>query len=135
MGAGGDDTSAVVFADDGSAAMHAMLDVHAVLVDGTNFAVGPDAGASSLFSETVSTGRGSAVGGVSRCAGLFRCFRASQVCRLSQPFPGLPAVEPLLAVETRLAGGFPDARWWKAWRRFRFWLMWFRAWTRRSSGQ
>jgi len=56
MGAGGDDTSAVVFADDGSAAMHAMLDVHAVLVDGTNFAVGRCWRFLHFFSETVLPG-------------------------------------------------------------------------------
>jgi hypothetical protein len=57
MFAGRHHTSSIVFAHDGSSAVHAVLDVHAVSVDRPDFAVGTDAGASSALQSNRFSGR------------------------------------------------------------------------------
>ena len=69
MPSGSDDASAVMLADDGSSAMHAVLDVHAVSVDRAYLAVGPNAGMTSAFERNGAAGRRSAGSSASWSAG------------------------------------------------------------------
>ena len=93
MPSGGDDASTVVLADHGSSAVHAVLNVHPVSINGADLAIGSDAGVTSAFEGDCSAGRRSAGTGASCSARPSGCsalpYRSRLTCGVATTSCGI----------------------------------------------